>query len=85
MFAQLLEESFNVARVGSGVSVKDDIVIEIRRNFGEVFDDFVNNFDEPLRRRAASLWRDQLQERRVSAQNAVRGICVFMDRDLMER
>ena len=82
---QLLEESFNVARVGSGVSVKDDNVIEISRNFGEVFDDFVNNFDEPLRRRAASLWRDQPQQETPQRAKRRQGYCVLMDRDLMER
>ena len=62
------EQNLKIDYVVGGVRADDDDVIEVSGDIGEVLENIIE-FDEPSRRRAASLWQDQpLEEARGRAE-----------------
>ena len=54
VFAQTSEKGAHYLDVSYRIRVEDDHIIEVSRHLCQTFDDFVNRFDEPARRRSTA-------------------------------
>ena len=85
VFPQASKKGADVGDVSRGVSVENYDVVEVGRYAVKVFDDLVDDLDEPSRRGAASLRHDEPLEESGGRAEGSKRYSVRVDGDLVER
>ena len=85
VFSKAFEKGVDIGDVGRGVGVENYDVVEVGRYAVKVFDDLVDDLDEPSRRGAASLRHDEPLEESGGRAEGSKRYSVRVDGDLVER
>ena len=85
VFSKAFKKRADVGDVSRGVAVENCDVVEVGRYAVKVFDDLVDDLDEPARRGAASLRHGKPLEESGGRAESSQGYGILIDGDLVER